>query len=186
LFGSKVTGRELEMQVPVIETDRLILRPLTAEDAGAAFVWLSDERVTKFMPYPTYTNTGDVTRWIESLKEEESYHFGFVLKDNNLFIGSGDIGYSSETKTWEFGYNIRYDYWNKGLSTEAARAMIRFAFEKLGARDFGANHATENGASGRVIEKCGLRFTRYGEYSKFDHSITFPAKFYEAHLEELE
>lgn len=172
------------MQVPVIETDRLILRPLTVEDANAAFVWLSDERVTKFMPYNTYTNIEDAAKWIAGLKEEKSYPFGFVFKENNLLIGSGDIGYSTAAKAWEFGYNIRSDYWNKGLSTEAAKAMIRFAFDNLGARDFGANHAVENTASGRVIEKCGLKFIRYGEYSKFDNSITFPAKFYEAHLEE--
>lgn len=43
------------MDLPFLETERLILRPLTVEDASAAFVWLSDERVAKFMPYQTYT-----------------------------------------------------------------------------------------------------------------------------------
>ena len=46
-----------------------------------------------------------------------------------------------------------------------------------------ANHAVDNPASGRVLEKCGLRFHHYGEYSKFDGSKTFKAKFYNAHLE---
>lgn len=173
------------MEAPVLETERLLLRPLALEDAEAAFIWLSDERVNKFMPYSIYTDIEDAKRWIGSLKAETSYHFGFVLKENNLLIGSGDIGYNPREKAWEFGYNIRYDYWKKGLATEAAKGMIKFAYDSFGARDFTSNHAVDNPASGNVIEKCGLKFQRYGEYKKFDGSQTFKARFYQAHLEEL-
>lgn len=173
------------MDIPFLETERLILRPLTVEDASAAFVWLSDERVTKFMPYQTYTDIENVRKWIDSLSGEDNYNFGFVFKENNLLIGSGDIGYSSRTKAWEFGYNIRYDYWNRGLTTEAAKCMMKFAFDSFGARDFSSNHAVDNPASGKVMKKCGLVFREYGHYSKFDGSRTFKASFYQAHLEEL-
>lgn len=174
------------MEVPILYTDRLMLRPLSIEDANAVYVWVSDERVTRYMPYSTYTNIEDVKTWLTGISAEtENYHFGFVLKENNLLIGSGDIGYNDHIDCWEFGYNLRNDYWNKGLATEAAKCMIKFAYDTCGARDFGANHAVDNPASGMIIEKCGLKFDKFGEYSKFDKSQTFKAKFYKAHLESL-
>lgn len=167
------------MDIPILETERLILRPLTLEDADAVFKWASDERVTKYMPYSTYTSVEDVRKWISTVVNEEStYNYGFVLKDSNVLIGSGDIGYDSEKEAWGFGYNIRFDYWNYGFATEAAKTMIKFAYEKHGARCFSANHAMDNPASGRVMEKCGLKFEHYGEYSKFDGTQTFNAKYY--------
>ena len=167
------------MNIPILETERLILRPLTLEDADAVFKWVSDERVTKYMPYNTYTSIDDVTTWLSTVvKEENTYNYGFVLKDNNILIGSGDIGYNPEKEAWNFGYNIRYDFWNHGYATEAAKAMIKFAYEIFNAKCFSANHAIDNPASGRVMEKCGLKFEHYGEYSKFDGTQTFKAKFY--------
>ena len=69
------------MKVPTLQTERLILRPLTVADAQAEFEWLSDPRVTKFMPYNTYTCVEDVENWLKSVEaEEEEYHFGHLLK----------------------------------------------------------------------------------------------------------
>ena len=172
------------MEIPVLETERLILRPLTVDDAEAVYEWVSDERVTKYMPYQTYTSTDDVRKWLMNLQSEnETNNFGFVFKENNLLIGSGDIGYSNEKSSWDFGYNIRYDYWNRGLATEATKCMMKFAYDNFGARDFSANHAVDNPSSGRVMEKLGLMFQHFGEYSKFDGSKTFKAKFYNVHLD---
>ena len=53
-------------------------------------------------------------------------------------------------------------------ATEAAKPMIKFANEKFGAMKFSSSHAEPNKASGRVMEKCGLHFTRYGEFKKLD------------------
>ena len=75
------------------------------------------------------------------------------------------------------------DCWNQGYATEAAKAMIDFAYQEFDIHDFGANHAVANPASGRVMEKCGMYFDHYGEYSRFDGSETFPAKFYKLHLD---
>lgn len=175
------------MEIPTLETERLILRPLSVNDAEAVYQWVSDERVTKFMPYQTYTSVDDVKQWLISLQaEEDTYNFGFVLKDRNLLIGSGDIGYNPEKASWDFGYNIRYDYWNQGLTMEAVKCMMCFVYHQFGARDFSANFAVDNVASGRVMEKCGLQFDHYGEYSKFDGSKTFQAKFYKAHIDYID
>ncbi|MFT8362775.1 MAG: GNAT family N-acetyltransferase [Sporolactobacillus sp.] len=174
------------MDVPVIESKRLILRPLSVDDAEEVYGWAGDERVTKYVSYSTHADIASVRRWLEGLETNgETYTFGFMLKTTHMLIGCGDIGYSAEEDAWDFGYNFRADCWGKGYATEAARRMIRFAFEQKGARDFIANHAVDNPASGHVIQKCGLIFYKFGELSKFDQSQTFKAKYYRAHFDSL-
>lgn len=80
------------------------------------------------------------------------------------------------------GYNFAFDYWNKGYATEVTKRMIKYAYEVLGAKNFVAAHAVGNPASGRVMEKCGMKFSHMGECSKFDGSQTFKAKFYKLNL----
>lgn len=170
---------------PAIETERLILRPLTLGDAEACFGWNSDERVTKYMSYPTYTDISQTVDWIKSTFTDESeWIWAFVLKEENRVIGTGSIGPNARMKGyWGIGYNLHYDYWHEGYCTEAMRAIIDFAHRELGVNKICSNHAVDNPRSGKVMEKCGLKFYRYGEYSKTDGSQTFKAKFYKMELE---
>ena len=82
---------------PILETERLILRPITLDDAAACFSWNSDERVAKYMSYPTLTDISQTIDWIKStLTDEKEYNFAFVLKKENKVIGTGSIGPSSK------------------------------------------------------------------------------------------
>ena len=127
------------MQQYILQTPRLILRPLTAADAEEVFIWCSDPLVNRFMPYALYTKTEDVRRWLEPVeKNEKQYEFGFVCKENNRLIGSGGIGPAEDNTQWEIGYNLRSDCWNQGYATEAAKAMIDFAYQEFDIHDFGA------------------------------------------------
>lgn len=163
-----------------VETKRLLLRPLTAEDAEAVFLWVSDERVSKYMVYRTYSSVEEVKVWLKSVENEtKGYFFGFERKSDGILIGSGDIG-PAANGFWGFGYNFRYDCWGKGYATEAARAMIQFARERFGVRKFSSSHVEPNRASGRVMEKCGLHFVRYGEFRKLDGSCPMRSMEYEA------
>ena len=90
----------------VLDTPRLMLRPLVQDDAEAAFVWCSDPEVNRYMPYTLYTRVEDVCRWLASVEKAEcEYNFGFVRKSDGLLIGSGGIGPDGDTGCWEFGYN---------------------------------------------------------------------------------
>lgn len=169
---------------PVIETERLILRPVELSDAEACFSWNSDPRVAKFMSYPLITDISQTIEWIKSTyTDENEWNWAFVLKSENRVIGTGGIGPNSEYEGyWGMGYNIHYDYWNKGYTTEAMKAIIDFVHNELGVNKICSDHAVDNPASGRVMEKCGLKFDKYGEYSKIDGSQTFKAKFYKMEL----
>lgn len=171
----------------ILETQRLILRPLTIADAQAEFVWLSDPTVNRFMPYNLYTSVEQAEAWLRTVEQcEDEYHFGFVRKEDGLLIGAGSIGPDTEDipGAWCFGYNLRRDCWNRGYATEATRAMIEFAHRTFGVKDFCANHAVDNPASGRVMEKVGCTFHHDSEYSTFDGLQTFPAKVWALHLED--
>ena len=171
------------MHSVTLETDRLILRPLTVDDAGAVFVWAGDPKVNRYMIYALHTDIEATRQWLRSVEQgsEGGCEFGFVRKSDGLLIGTGGV-YDNGGGSWDFGYNLRYDCWGRGYATEAAKAMIAFARKELGAKVFVSNHAVDNPASGRVMEKCGLTFHHYGEYSKADGSETFRAKFYRLEL----
>ena len=173
----------------VLETDRLILRPLTVADAPAVFVWGSDPQVNRYVAYPLYTDVEQTRVWLRTVewaRERDGYEFGFVRKEDGLLIGSGGV-YRKKGKWWRrpwwaLGYNLRRDCWGMGYAAEAARAMVDVAHQKRGARIFIAEHAVDNPASGRVMEKCGMVFDHYGQYSKLDGSATFSSKCYRLEL----
>ncbi|MGN1019291.1 MAG: GNAT family N-acetyltransferase [Aristaeellaceae bacterium] len=166
-----------------LETGRLLLRALSPEDAEAAFAWCGDPQVNRFMPYALYTRVEDVRAWLTGAGDAR-WEFGFVRKSDGLLMGSGGVTPGeSPGDPWELGYNLRRDCWGQGYATEAARAMIGFAFSTFGARDFSANHARANAASGHVMRRCGMTFDHEGEYARFDGSEVFPADFYRLHLD---
>lgn len=167
-----------------IETPRLLLRRITPEDCYEAFGWGGDPRVNKFMIYPLYEKAEDMRGFFESLDPESEtvFEFIFISKQTGNAVGAGGIRYIEEGGLWTFGYNLKYDEWNKGYATEATKAMMEFVKERYGARIFEAEFAAENPASGRVMEKCGLTFHRSASYTKRGTDIVFPAKIYRLEL----
>ena len=132
------------------------------------------------MPYALYTSLDDVKNWLLSLTEDNN-EFAFELKNSGLVIGAGSIKVQ-DNDAWEIGYNLRFDYWRKGYTTEAAKALINWAYQNYGAREFIGAHATANIASGKVLTQCGFIFDHYGEYSRYDGSEVFPATYYKMTL----
>ncbi len=165
-----------------IKTERLILRPLTIADADDAYEWLTDPQVTRFMSYLQFTSKQQVEEWLVSIKDEANI-FAYCLADSGKVIGSGGIAYHPEEKAYRLGYNLNRAYWGKGYATEAAGAMLKWAYTELGARDFCCHHANANVASQNVINKLGFIFDHYGQFSKYDNSETFDASFYVMHLD---
>ena len=168
------------MSHKTLETERLLLRKLTPDDYLDAFKWCGDPLVNKFMIYPLYTNAEDVRKWLETLNPDNpnGYDYGVVLKETGELIGSAGMYFHPERDAWSFGYNLRHDMWNKGYTTEAIKAIVDYVRSERNVKAIQAEHAVDNPASGRIMEKLGLKFIRYGEYSKFDGSVMFKAKIY--------
>ncbi|MBR5032048.1 MAG: GNAT family N-acetyltransferase [Treponema sp.] len=167
------------MTVPVLETERLILRPLAMDDLDAVFKWAGDPRVNKYMIYPLYKNKEEGIEWLNSLyQDDDKKDFGFVLKETGELIGSGGIYYHPERGLWSIGYNLAYDYWNRGFTTEAMEKIIEWGRQELGIKEVAATFAVENVGSRRVMEKLGMTFLEDHDYTKLDGSETFTAKTY--------
>ncbi len=164
---------------PILETERLILRPLTIDDLQTVFKWTGDPRVNKYMIYPLYKSAEDGRQWLESLYEDEKkLDYGFVLKSTGKLIGSGGLYYHEDIDVWSIGYNIAYDHWHHGYTPEAITRILKYAQEKYGVRAMAGTFAVDNNGSRRVMEKLGMTFYEDTEYSKLDGSETFKAKTY--------
>lgn len=171
------------MNMPVQNTKRLILRPLTTVDAPYMFVWASDPRVTRYLPYTRYTRVQDAIAWLSTLADEaHAYYTGVTRRSDHLLIGSASLTWNAAANGWEIGYNFRRDCWGLGYATETTSALIDYGIRSLNAKCFIAKHAVDNAASGHVLEKCGLKFDHYGEYTSLDGLRTFNAKYYRLEL----
>ena len=158
-----------------IETERLILRAVTVEDAEAIFAWASDPDVNKFMIYPLHENI-DVTReWLKTrdISGKDEFDLGFVLKETGELIGQGGLFYNEDLDVWEVGYNLRKDYWGQGLVPEAIQAIIDYVDKEKGIRAIVGEFAKDNKKSKRVMEKLGMTYWKDGQFSKLDGSVIF-------------
>ena len=167
------------MNKHLIETERLILRPMNGNDADAAFTWLGNPVVNKYLEDPLYTSVEEIRTLLTA--DSSNNAFGIELKETEELIGSCGIGPEDTDTEWGFGYSFRPEFWNKGYATETLKALIKFAYD-LGIRDFCGSFAIENLASGKVMEKCGLHFDHYSQFTKDDASATFKSKCYKMHL----
>ena len=164
----------------ILETERLILRPLTVEDYKACFKWCGDSRVNEYMIYPLYKKAEDVKEWLKTVNDDEkNMCFGYVLKETGELIGSGTVDFhEDEGNRWSIGYNLSYDAWGKGYATEAISKIIEYARSRFEIKEIYGTFAAENNGSRRVMEKLGMTFFEDCKYTKFDGSRTYKAKTY--------
>lgn len=144
-----------------LTTERLMLRRLTAVDARAMCEnWASDAKVTKYVSWDIHVSVAAtrelLTRWAAEYEKPDYYHW--VIEYSDTIIGTINFhAISDRDEHCEMGYCIGSKWWNKGFVTEAAAELIRFAFEELNANKVCALHDTENIASGRVMQKNGMK-----------------------------
>ena len=150
-----------------IATERLLLRDFAEDDWPAAHAYRSDPEVARFMFSHRPEGPAQTRDWLQQLIHERQrqprtrYTLAIVLRAEDRVIGQISIGPSAEDFPAEgeigFGYMLHRDAWGQGYATEAARAIVDFGFETLGATLISAWCFEGNRASARVLEKAGLR-----------------------------
>lgn len=143
--------------VPVLKTDRLVLRAPCAEDAPAMTRLLADRRIainTARIPYPY--GVDDAEEFIASVNRLDG-EATFTITLDAAPIGV--CGVEPREGGPEIGYWIGVSYWGQGHATEAARALIDYAFGELQHETLQAGARVSNPASRRVLEKCGFQWT---------------------------
>ena len=155
----------------LIETKRLILRPLTLADAETAYNgWTGDLEVAKYVSWLPHHSIDDAIKWLKEIEWKQdstgniakcdNYIWGFVLKETGELFGSGGLIWEEDQKLYQVGYNIMKTHWNHGYTTEAMRAILSFAAANLGIKRVLGGHAKDNFASAKVIEKLGFSYDR--------------------------
>jgi len=152
-----------EGSTPVLETKRLVLRAPRFEDAKAVVTLANDRRVaenTARIPHPY--RQADADEWITGVTAGACKET-FLITLDGAPIGACGLD-MRDAPTPELGYWLGAQYWGHGFATEAARAVIDYAFEHLEHDALQAGARVSNPASRRVLEKCGFQWTGVGLY----------------------
>jgi [ribosomal protein S5]-alanine N-acetyltransferase len=148
---------------PILETERLLLRPLAPEDAPviarlAGRREIADTTISIPHPYSEEQAREWIAKAAKAFTEGEEAAFGVVLKsDRKLIGGAGLRDIDAAHSQAEMGCWIAVESWGRGYATEVSRAMLRFGFEELGLNRIYAHHMVRNPASGRVLARAGMK-----------------------------
>jgi [ribosomal protein S5]-alanine N-acetyltransferase len=148
--------------MPVITTPRLRLRPFADTDAPDVQRLACDRRIaetTLTIPHPYVAGMAEA--WIAT--HEASWENGrglvlaITLRETGELTGAMGMTLTPEHRSGELGYWMGVPYWGRGFATEAARALCEYGFRTLHLHRIHARHFVINPASGRVLEKLGMR-----------------------------
>lgn len=147
-----------------LKTERLTLRDFIESDAEDIVKNANNLNVSRYLllvahPYTEENARGFIKHCMEEANQNprESYELGIEYEGKIVgAIGLTSIDEFQETAS--FGYWLGEDYWRNGITSEAAREMLRFAFEDLGLRRINVEVFVENEASENLLKKLGFNF----------------------------
>lgn len=148
---------------PRLGTQRLILRKLKFPDAEDIFEYSSDPEVTKYLLWDTHASIADSENFLRftmgRYDNGEAGEWGIVLKDTGKLVGTiGFPWYDIKNRRAEMGYVLSRDCWGKGYMPEAAGRILQFAFDEMKMNRIECCHFAPNVNSGKVMEKCGMKY----------------------------
>lgn len=147
---------------PTLETQRLILRPFQLEDEGEVYRICKEKEIAAFTstiphPYPRAQAEHWIKQQPDNWRQGKSIVLALVIKRTKRIIGSIGLTICETDQNAELGYVVEKESWGNGYCSEAAAELLRFGFDRLGLHRIHAHHVTANPASGRVLEKVGMR-----------------------------
>lgn len=142
-----------------IVTERLTLKRLRYEDAPEIFYgYASKPEATRWVSWTTHRSIEDTVNFVRHVRQAwtqgRDYSFAIRITSSNILVGS--IGIINTEGDIQFGYIVSPSHWRKGYATEACRTVLSLLSQIPGIRRVSTFVATENSASIRVLEKCGL------------------------------
>ena len=162
---------------PILETERLILRPFQLSDADRVQKLAGRKEVaeTTNLPHPYSEEMAE--EWIKihepAFREGKMATYAITLKDGGELIGAISLmDFTKLSNHARIGFWIGVPYWNKGYCTEAGKAVLEYGFLERRLNRIYTGYMSSNLASGRVLEKLGMVYegaqrqhiTRLGEY----------------------
>lgn len=152
----------------VIETKRLLLRPLELSDAEALFELNKNPNVHKYLWQKPEVAIDESIKVIEYVQrqylENNIGRFATILKETGEFIGWTGIKFVNDhiengnTNFYDYGYRLDEKFWNMGYASEATRFWLDYGFNAMKIEVMNAYTHSENGASNHILQKAGMHF----------------------------
>lgn len=147
---------------PILETDRLVLREITKEDAEGIFDCFSNDKVTRFYGQETLESIEQAERFVDffskNYNEKKGIRWGIERKGTKGIIGT--IGFNAwfpKHKRAEIGYEIHPEHWRKGYTSEAVSKVLSYGFDLMSLTRIGAVVFIDNEASNNLLLKIGFQ-----------------------------
>lgn len=147
---------------PVLGTARLVLRALEPRDAAAVEAAVADAAVARQTlaiphPYPSAAAAEFIAATHAEWAAGKAVTWAIVTREDGALVGAMMLRFAWPHHRAELGYWVARPAWGRGIATEAARAVVAYAFDGLGLHRVEARRWVGNEASGRVLAKVGLR-----------------------------
>jgi ribosomal-protein-alanine N-acetyltransferase len=164
-FIAKLLDEDSSWNPPILETERLLLRPLEPSDAAAIFEYASNPNVSRFTLWEPHKTIKDSESYVLDYalpyyREKTPEPLGLALKDNpRKIIGTvGCFWTSKQAKAMELAYALAEEHWGKGIVAEASQAVMDYCIKEFSLKRIQARCKVENKASARVMEKVGMTY----------------------------
>ena len=168
---------------PKLETERLILRKIQEDDAEDVFGYAKNPEVAKYTTWEAHKSLKDTKIYINWVigryKNDETGDWVIQLKETGKIIGS--LGFAQldlHNSCGSIGYALGKEYWGRGIATEAVKRLIQFGFEEMELNRIDAVHIPENEASGKVMQKSGMKYEGLIRQKLFAKGIFWDVKQY--------
>jgi RimJ/RimL family protein N-acetyltransferase len=143
--------------VPTLKTKRLVLRQLIVEDAEELFKTLSDDAVMRYWSSGPHQNVNETISYIAWNADADAEHKCWAVTSDGARAMGWVILLPHRKDSFELGYILGRQHWRQGYLSEAAEAVLDYAFLELAARRVMADTDPENHASIRLLEKLGFQ-----------------------------
>lgn len=172
-------------QPPVLNTDRLLLRPIELKDAKSIFSYAKNPNVCRYTLWEAHNTEQDSLNYIRDYvfkyyRKGVPEPFGIALKQEpEKLIGTvGCFWVLQSAKSMELAYALAEEYWGQGLVAEASLAVMDYCFKEFGLNRIQARCKAENSASARVMEKIGMSYEGTLKSASFHRDRYWDMKYY--------
>lgn len=145
--------------LPLLSTERLVLRCFAPNDAVSVYAYAQNEKVAGMAGFAPHKSVEESRAMVQMFMEKEA-HWAIVEKATGHLIGSISLQRDYKRPKMEnarrMGYLLGEGYWGRGYATEACREILRYAFEELGCPVISADLFPANTKSRRVLKKLGF------------------------------
>ena len=166
---------------PRLVTKRLVLDRLTMADVSQVARWLSSDAVCRgllLLPHRSPEEYAEMIRRVVEQYDTAEDYFQWAIRENGVCIGRMSLVVNRRHQSGMMAYSLAESAWGKGYMTAALTRVIDFAFDELGLNRIEGDHFVENPASGRVMEKSGMKKEGYARQKYCKEGVFHDAVLY--------